>query len=119
MRRPVVWQQAHATAHGPGVRRRPHGLLGDVPPCVRQSPRAPARVEHTGGRDLGPPTAAGCRAGLEADCTREALTEAREIRRATPHPSMAHRSGAHRLWPTAAPWAAAPPGGAWVAGRHL
>src|SRR5262249_16867067 len=42
-----------------------------------------------------------------------------EGRRAAPHPSMAHRSRAHRLWPTADPRPAAPPRGTRVAGRHL
>src|SRR5262249_11734156 len=64
-------------------------------------------------------TAAWCRAGLCKGRTREGLTEAMESRSAAPHPSMAHRSRAHRLWPTADPRPAAPPHGAWVAGRHL
>src|SRR5438874_327185 len=51
--------------------------------------------------------------------TRKALTGAREVRDAATHPSMAHRSGAYRLWPTADPRPTAPPRGARVAGRDL
>jgi hypothetical protein len=42
-----------------------------------------------------------------------------ESRSAAPHPPMAHRSGAHRLWPPADPRPAPPPRGARVAGRDL
>jgi hypothetical protein len=42
-----------------------------------------------------------------------AMREALEVLRAALHPSMAHRSGAHRLWPSA------PPRGAGVAGGDL
>src|ERR671939_1491187 len=45
--------------------------------------------------------------------THRALREALEVLRAVLHPSMAHRSGAHRLWPSA------PPRGAGVAGGDL
>src|SRR5215475_11007337 len=45
--------------------------------------------------------------------THPAMREALEVLRAALHPSMAHRSGAHRLWP------AAPPRGAGVAGGDL
>src|SRR5256885_5914889 len=41
------------------------------------------------------------------------MREAMEVLRAAIHPSMAHRSGAHRLWPPA------PARGAGVAGRDL
>src|SRR5215467_16180183 len=41
------------------------------------------------------------------------MREALEVLRAALHPSMAHRSGAHRLWPSA------PPRGAGVAGGDL
>ena len=42
-----------------------------------------------------------------------ALREALEVLRVVRHPSMAHRSGAYRLWPSA------PPRGAGVAGGDL
>jgi hypothetical protein len=41
------------------------------------------------------------------------MREAREVLRAALHPSLAHRAGAHRLWPPA------PPHGAGVAGGDL
>src|SRR4030095_8220366 len=45
--------------------------------------------------------------------THRTMREALEVLRAALHPSMAHRSGAHRLWPSA------PPRGAGVAGGDL
>src|SRR4029450_13454891 len=45
--------------------------------------------------------------------THHAMREALEVLRAALHPSMAHRSGAPRLWPSA------PPRGAGVAGGDL
>src|SRR5215211_5924410 len=45
--------------------------------------------------------------------THHAMREALEVLRAAFHPSLAHRSRAHRLWPSA------PPRGAGVAGGDL
>ena len=53
------------------------------------------------------------------DRTRAALTAAMEVLDAATYPSMAHRPGAHRLWPTADPQPAAFPRGAGVAGCDL
>jgi hypothetical protein len=63
--------------------------------------------------------AAECRAKTGADRTRERLIEAMESRRVAPHPSMAHRSGAHRLWLRTDSRPAVPPRGARVAGGDL
>src|SRR4029453_3791783 len=45
--------------------------------------------------------------------THHTMREALEVLRAALHPSIAHRSGAHRLWPSA------PPRGGGVAGGDL
>src|SRR5262245_47526249 len=71
--------------------------------------------------DLYPPPAHACNVSgahrtISVDseaATHPAMREALEVLRAALHPSMAHRSGAHRLWP------AAPPRGAGVAGGDL
>src|SRR6266446_6725276 len=71
--------------------------------------------------DIYPPPAHACNVScahrtISVDseaATHHAMREALEVLRAALHPSMAHRSGAHRLWPSA------PPRGAGVAGGDL
>ena len=71
--------------------------------------------------DIHPPPAHACNVScthrtISVDseaATHYAMREALEVLRAALHPSMAHRSGAHRLWPSA------PPRGAGVAGGDL
>src|SRR4030095_13779433 len=71
--------------------------------------------------DISPPPAHACNVfcahrtiSVDSEAaTHRALREALEVLRAALHPSMAHRSGAHRLWPSA------PPCGAGVAGGDL
>jgi hypothetical protein len=50
---------------------------------------------------------------FSCQCPREDLRETMEVLRAALHPSVAHRPGAHGLWP------AVPSRRAGVAGRHL
>ena len=118
----VIHRVAAGTRHGGRARRPPEpatpdGRCAAAWAAVPLSP-TPA-LDTPEGSTWAQTTGAWCLAGLGDARPREALTEAMEIRSAATHPSMAHRSGADCLWPTADPRPAAPPRGARVAGRDL